>query len=92
MGITNLVRLFDPDMVVIGWASAALPETFLDRMRALVKIPELDVPAAVRQYLTRRGVAPPAIVYATHVREACTLGAAALIVDDFLRKPLQDEV
>ncbi|MBN1658290.1 MAG: ROK family protein [Anaerolineae bacterium] len=92
VGITNLVRLFDPEMVVIGWASAALPETFLDRMRALVKISELDVPAAVGEYLARRGVAPPAIVYATHMRDACTLGAAALIVDDFLRKPLREEV
>jgi predicted NBD/HSP70 family sugar kinase len=91
LGITNLVRLFDPQMVVIGWASAALPETFLNRMRALVTIPELDVPAAVRRYLARRGVAPPAIVHATHIRDACTLGAAALIVDDFLRKPLIED-
>jgi N-acetylglucosamine repressor len=92
LGITNLVRLFDPETVVIGWASAALPEAFLARMRALVQIPELDVPAAVLQHLARRGVPPPTIVYATHLGDACTLGAAALMVEDFLRKPPTNEV
>jgi hypothetical protein len=28
LGITNLVRLFDPELVVIGWSSAALPEAY----------------------------------------------------------------
>jgi N-acetylglucosamine repressor len=87
LGITNLVRLFDPEMVVIDWASRALPDAFLARMQALAKMPELDVPAAVLEHLRRRRVAPPRIVYATHLQDACTLGAAALIVDAFLRKP-----
>jgi glucokinase len=92
LGITNLVRLFDPEMVVLGWASAALPETFLSRMHALAQMPELDLPAAVLRLLQRRGVRPPRIVYATHLQEACMLGAAALVVDGFLRKPPTGEV
>lgn len=85
LGIANLVRLFDPELVVIGWASAALPEEYHARMRALSD--RIDVPGAVHQMLARRRVAPPAIVYAAHGPEACTLGAAALLVDEFLRMP-----
>jgi len=90
LGITNLIRLFDPEMVVIGWASTVLPEAFIARMQALSKMPELNAPAAVLQHLERRGVASPRIVYATHLKDACSLGAAALIVDDFLRRPPVD--
>jgi len=92
LGLINLVRLYDPEMVVIGWASSALPEAFLTRMKALIAIPELDVPAAVLRYLSQREIVPPRIVYATHLKDACTLGAAALIVDDFLRKPPTEEI
>jgi hypothetical protein len=48
---------------------------------------EFDIPGAVRQQLMRRGVAPPAIVYAEHGPEACMVGAAALLIDEFLRTP-----
>ncbi|MGC9334778.1 MAG: ROK family protein [Anaerolineae bacterium] len=92
LGVTNLVRLFDPEMVVLGWASAALPEEYLVRMRTLVKVPVLDVPAAVLRHLAERGVAPPTIVRATYERDASALGAAALVVDDFLWQPLANEV
>lgn len=92
LGVTNLVRLFDPEMVVLGWASAALPEEYLDRMRTLVQVPVLDVPALVLQRLAQRGVAPPTIVRAAHERDASALGAAALIVDDFLREPGTNEI
>ncbi len=85
LGITNLVRLFDPELVVIGWASVALSDEYHTRMRALSA--ELDLPAAVRRQLTRRGVAPPTIVHAGHGPEACRLGAAALLVDELLRTP-----
>lgn len=85
LGITNLVRLFDPELAVIGWASVSLSEAYHSRMRALDAL--LDVPGAVREQLARRGVAAPAIVHAAHGAEACMLGAAALLVDQFLRNP-----
>lgn len=85
LGITNLVRLFDPELVVIGWASVALSPAYHARMRVLSDL--LDVPSAVRQQLARRGVAPPTIVYAAHGPEASMLGAAALLVAEFLRAP-----
>lgn len=85
LGITNLVRLFDPELVVIGWASAALSDAEHDRMRALNA--ELDLSSVIRRHMARRGVAPPAIVDAAHGPDACTLGAAALLVDELLRTP-----
>jgi len=87
LGITNLVRLFDPEMVVIGHASLALPPPYQARMQILTSMPELDVREAVSQQLARRGVSPPAIVRSTLGPEACILGAAALLVDEFLRTP-----
>lgn len=90
LGIINLVRLFDPELVVIGWASVALSEEYHVRMRALSA--RLDVPGIIRQQLARRGVAPPAIVYAAHGSQACMLGAAAQLVDEFLRAPPAVEV
>ncbi len=85
LGISNLVRIFDPALVVIGWASAALSQAYHARMRVLSD--RLDVPGVVRQQLARRGVAPPAVVYAMHGPEASMLGAAALLVAEFLRTP-----
>jgi glucokinase len=92
LGITNLVRLFDPELVVIGHASLALPPPYKTRIEILTGMPELDVPGAVREQLARRGVRPPAIVRSTLGPEACILGAAALLVDEFLRTPPTIEV
>jgi len=87
LGITNLVRLFDPELVVIGLASLALPPPYKARMQTMIEMPEFDIPAAVRRELARRGAHPPAIVHATLGPEAFVLGAAALLVDEFLRTP-----
>ncbi len=87
LGITNLVRLFDPDLVVIGHANVALPPPYKARMKIMTGMPEFDIPEAVRQQLARRGVTPPDIVYAAHDPEAVMLGAAALLVDELLRTP-----
>ena len=87
LGIANLVRLFDPELVVIGFANAALPPPYKSRMQTMIGMPEFDIPAAVRQQLAHRGVTPPAIVYAAHGPEACMLGVAMLLVDEFLRMP-----
>ncbi len=87
LGIINLVRLFDPELVIIGHAKKALPPPFQTRMQIMTSMPEFDVPAAVRQQLAHRGMTPPAVVYAAHDADACILGAAALLVDEFLRTP-----
>jgi len=86
-GITNLVLLFDPQLVVIGWASMILLPAYLERMHIMDSMPEFDVPGAVREQLTRRGVPPPQIVHAALDPEVVMLGAAALLVGEFLRKP-----
>lgn len=87
LGITNLVRLFDPEMVVIGYANLALPEEHKTRMKIISAMPEIDIPGNVRKQLAQRGVAPPTIVDATFGPEACVLGAASLVIDEFMRTP-----
>ena len=87
LGITNLVRLFDPEVVVLGYADLALPGEYKARIRVLDAMPEIDTPGNVRKQLAGRGMAPPAIVYAAYGAEACMLGAAALVLEDFLRTP-----
>lgn len=87
LGIANLVRLFDPEVVVIGYANLALPDAHKTRMKILDAMPEIDIPDNVRKQLAQRGVAPPTIVHAAYGAEACMLGAAALVVDEFMRTP-----
>lgn len=87
LGITNLVRLFDPEVVVLGYADLALPGEYKARIRVLDAMPEIDIPGNVRKQLAQRGVAPPAIVHAAYGAEACMLGAAALVMDNFMRTP-----
>jgi predicted NBD/HSP70 family sugar kinase len=86
LGIANLISVFDPELVVIGFANAALPTAHQIRMQALNAMPELDIAEGVCKYLTLRGVTPPAIRYAAYGPDACTLGAATLLLDEFLRK------
>lgn len=87
LGITNLVRLFDPELVVLGYANLALPEAYKTRMKIISAIPEIDIPSNVRRQLAYRGVAAPTIVNATYESDACVLGAAALVIDEFIRTP-----
>lgn len=87
LGIVNLVRLFDPELVVIGFANTALPQRHKTRMQIMAGMSEFDIPGVVQKQLTHRGVASPAIIYAAHGPNACRLGAAALLVDEFLRVP-----
>ena len=75
-----------------AFANMALPTAYQSRMQAMSVMPEIDFPAAVRRQLAHRGAEPPAIVYATHGPEACMLGTAALLVDEFLRTPPTIEV
>jgi len=92
LGITNLVLLFDPQLVVIGWETMVLSPNYTARMYTMDTMPEFDVPAAVREQLARRGVTPPQIVHAALDPDVVMLGAAALVVDEFLRTPPAVEV
>ncbi len=87
LGIANLVRVFDPELVVIGFASAALPTSYQTRKSALTAMPELDMAEGARRQLASRGVNPPDIRFAAYGPNACTLGGATLLLDRFLRMP-----
>jgi len=86
-GIANLVLLFDPELVVIGWETLVLEPAYTTRMHLMDTMTEFNVPDAVREKLVRRGVTPPRIVHAALDPETVMLGAAALLVDEFLRTP-----
>lgn len=86
-GIINLIYLFDPELVLLGWASAVLPDAFLRRMEALDSIPDFSAAEAVRKVLLARGLTPPDIRRASYEPYTSLLGAAMLLVDAFLREP-----
>lgn len=87
LGIANLITLFDPELVVIGWETMVLDPNFTARMYLMDTMQEFSIADAVREQLARRGVAPPRIVHAALDPESVMLGASALLVDDFLRTP-----
>jgi len=86
-GIVNLIYLFDPELVLIGFANVGLPSAFRERMEALMHVAGLGVAEEVRKRITVRGLTPPAIERASQEPNTVMLGAAMLLVDDFLRKP-----
>lgn len=86
-GILNLIYLFDPELVLLGWASAVLPDEFLRRMEALDSSPEFSVAEAVRKVLRARGLTVPDIRRASYEPYTSLMGAAMLLVDAFLREP-----
>ena len=87
LGIANLVYIFDPELVVIGFASAALPSQFRSRMQAMLETPDFDIAEDVRQRLACRHLTPPEIRFATFGPDAGMQGAGMLLLDDFLRYP-----
>lgn len=91
-GIANLVLLFDPEMVVIGWETMVFPPDYTARMHLMDSMPEFDISQAVREQLARRGTTPPKITHASLDPEVVMLGAAALLVDEFFRTPPIAEV
>ncbi len=92
LGIANLVLLFHPRLVVIGWETMVFPPQYTARMRFMDSMPELNISAAVCQRLERLSVKPPRFVHAALDPEVVMLGAAALLVDEFLRTPPIGEV
>lgn len=86
-GIANLVTILDPELVVIGYANVALPAAFQARMEALNALPDLDTATGARRLLSERGLTPPPIRTAAYGADAFALGAATLLLDEFLRNP-----
>jgi len=91
-GIANLILLFDPELVVIGWETMVLPADFTARMHRMDTMPEFDIPGAVRKKLASHGKTPPKIVHAALDPEVVMLGAAALLLSEFFRTPPTGEV
>ncbi|GAA4587638.1 ROK family transcriptional regulator [Planotetraspora phitsanulokensis] len=75
IGLANLIHLFDPERVVIGgWAGLILGRDRLD-----------DIRAVVADNCHVHPLPPGAIVLGSLGPDAVALGAAALVVEDFLR-------
>jgi predicted NBD/HSP70 family sugar kinase len=86
-GILNLISLFDPELVLIGFANVGLPTEYQQWMESLMSIADLSITEAVRTQMRARGLTPPVIRRASHEPDTILLGAATLLVDSFLRTP-----
>lgn len=86
-GISNLVLLFDPELVVIGWETMVLPAEFTARMHTMDNMPEFDISSAVKKHVRQSGKEPPKIVHASLDPEVVMIGAAAMLAAEFMRTP-----
>jgi predicted NBD/HSP70 family sugar kinase len=86
-GILNLISLFDPELVLIGFANVGLPTAFQQRMESLERMADSSIGEAVRRQMYTRGLTPPVIRRASYEPDTILLGAATLPVDAFLRSP-----
>lgn len=85
--ILNLIFLFDPELVLIGFANVGLPIEFQERMKALSRMADTNIAEAVRQQMRLRDLPPPVIRSASREPDTIMLGAALLLVNAFLREP-----
>lgn len=85
--ILNLIFLFDPELVLIGFASVGLPAEFQERMKALEHMADASIAEEVRRQMRVRDLPLPLIRSASHDPDTFMLGAASLPVDAFLREP-----
>ncbi|MDW8267771.1 MAG: hypothetical protein RMN24_01285 [Anaerolineae bacterium] len=85
--ILNLIVLFDPELVLIGFASVGLPAAFQERMKALGRMADTNIAEEVRRQMRIRDLPPPLIRSASREPDTIMLGAASLLVDAFLREP-----
>lgn len=85
--ILNLIFLFDPELVLIGFANVGLPVAFQERMKALSRMADTNIAEAVRQQMRVRDLPPPTIRSASREPDTIMLGAASLLVNAFLREP-----
>jgi predicted NBD/HSP70 family sugar kinase len=90
--IVNLIALFDPDLVLIGFANVGLPPKFQQRMVSLESMVDMGIAKAVRKQMSVRGLTPPVIRRATYEPNPNMLSAATLLVDAFLQTPPVAEV
>jgi predicted NBD/HSP70 family sugar kinase len=86
-GILNLISLFDPELVLIGFANVGLPIEFQQRMESLERLADIGIGEAVRRQMYTRGLTPPVIRRASYEPNTILRGAATLPVDAFLRTP-----
>ncbi len=87
VGILNLISLFDPELVLIGVAEAGLTAESQQRVRALARIPDINIEETVRRQMGARGLTPPVMRSTTYAPDTIMRGAALLLVDAFLRTP-----
>ncbi len=85
--ILNLITLFDPELVLIGFANVGLPPAYQERMEAFGRMADTNIAETVRQQLLTRGLTPPIVRRASREPNTIMLGAASLLVDAFLREP-----
>jgi predicted NBD/HSP70 family sugar kinase len=77
VGVSNLVNIFNPEMIVLGGA-LNMASRYL-----------LPVVAESLSYNSLRPASEIVHVFASaHGQDACVMGAAALVLDDILREPL----
>jgi glucokinase-like ROK family protein len=75
-GIANLVNIFNPQMVVLGGELNYASEILLPVVKKVVLANAMSLESAEVQ-----------IVASAHGRDACVMGAAALVLDDILHEP-----
>jgi predicted NBD/HSP70 family sugar kinase len=75
--ISTLVNLLNPELVVLGGAFS-LAGPFLLGV----------VEQVIQEHATLESYKAVKLVTSTHGAEACTIGAAALVLDEFLQEPL----
>lgn len=77
LGISNLVNMLNPELVVLGGTLSQAAEIFLPIIEKTVREQAMDEPGSMVRII-------PSIYYA----DACVRGAAALVLDAFLRDPM----
>lgn len=87
MAILNLIVLFDPELVLIGYANVGLPAPYQERMKAFSAMADTNIVEEVRRLMRVRDLPPPIIRSASREPDTIMLGAASLLVDAFLREP-----
>lgn len=76
LGIANLVNIFNPKMVILGGELNYASEILLPVVREVVK-----------KYAMQLETQDLVISASAHGRDACVMGAVALVLDDILHEP-----
>ncbi len=76
VGIANLVNVFNPQMVIIGGELNYASEILLPVVRQVIS-----------RYALRLETQDLSVTASAHGRDACVMGAIALVLDDILHEP-----